>query len=242
MRTRICLASALALMAAGLVRSGEESARSLVDKAIEAAGGAKTLAKHQAATWNEKGTYYGMGDGLPYTATYAVQWPKQTRMEVKDVFTVVLNGDKGWKKGQDETKEMTKEELDQQGHELKAGWIASLLPLNDRAFTLKKLGDIKVEDQAAAGVLVTRKAHPDVKLYFDKNTGLLVKTEHRAKAAEEEFKEVTQETYLSDYREVDGAKVPHKIVVKRDGKNYVEAEVSNYKAKGKLDNSVFAQP
>lgn len=40
----------------------QQDAWALVDKAI---GGAKRLAKYNAATWEEKGTYYGMGDGLP---------------------------------------------------------------------------------------------------------------------------------------------------------------------------------
>jgi len=244
MRTRVCIASgiAIAFLATGLVWSGEDTARTLVDKAIKAAGGAKMLAKHNAATWNEKGTYYGMGDGLPYTATYAVQWPRQSRMEIKGVFTIVLNGDKGWMKGMDGTKEMGKKELEQQQAELRVGWVSSLLPLKDKAFKLAALEEIKVNDQPAAGVLVTRKGYPDIKLYFDKKTGLPVKTEHRAKAAEKKFMEVNQETYLSDYREVGGANIPHKIVVKRDGKNFVEAELSDYEAKGKLPDSVFAEP
>jgi outer membrane lipoprotein-sorting protein len=242
MRTRVCIASGVLLLATGLVWSDDESARSLVDKAIQAAGGAKNLAKHKAATFSEKGTYYGMGDGLPFSGKYAIQRPKQFRMEIVDVFTIVLNGDKGWMKSQDNTKELSKEELQQQQTEARAGAIGSLLPLKNKAFNLKKLEDVKVDGKAAAGILVIRKGYPEVKLYFDKKTGLLVKGEHKTKSSEEMFKEVNQETYFSDYREIDGAKIAHKLVIKRDGKNYVEGEISDYEAKGKLDDSVFAQP
>jgi hypothetical protein len=244
MRTRVCIASGIAVMllATGLVRSDDDSARSLVDKAIEAAGGAKNLAKHNAAVFTEKGTYYGMGDGLPFIGKYSIQRPKQFRMEIAEVFTVVLNGDKGWMKSQGNTKELNKEELEQQQTEARAGAIGSLLPLRNKKFNLKKLDDAKVNGKSAAAILVSRKGYPEVKLYFDKKTGLLVKGEHKTKSSEEEFKVVNQETYLSDYREVDGAKIAHKIVIKRDGKNYVEAEITEYEAKGKLDASVFAQP
>jgi hypothetical protein len=242
MPMRIFSGLVVALTVGGLVWSGEDDARSLVAKAIKAAGGAKNLAKHNAATWAEKGTYYGMGEGLPYTAKYAVQWPNQSRMEIQGVFTIVLNGDKGWMKGMDGTKAMGKKELEQQKDELRAGWISSLLPLKDKAFTLKQIEGTKVDGRPAAGVVVTRKGYPEVKLYFDKETGLLVKAAHRAKSAEQGFKEVSQEAYLSDYREVAGAKIPHKVVVKRDGKNFVEAEMSGYEAKGKLPDSVFGEP
>jgi hypothetical protein len=244
MRTRVCIASGIGVMllATGLVWSDDESARSLVDKAIQAAGGAKNLAKHKAFTFSEKGTYYGMGDGLPFEGKYAVQRPKQFRMVIKDVFTIVLNGDKGWVKSPNDTKEMNEDELQQQQIEARAGWITTLLPLKDKAFNLKKLEDVEVDGKAAAGVLVSRKGYPDVKIYFDKKSGLVVKSAHQAKSSEENFKEVNQETYLSDYREVAGAQVAHKIVIKRDGKNYVEGEISGYEAKGKLDDTVFAQP
>ena len=75
---------------------GDDGARAVVNKAIKAAGGEKALTKHQAATWTEKGTYYGMGDGLPFTGKYAMQLPDKFRMEVEGVFTLVINGKKGW--------------------------------------------------------------------------------------------------------------------------------------------------
>jgi hypothetical protein len=53
---------------------------------------------------------------------------------------------------------------------------------------------------------------------------------------------VTAEIYYSKYEEIDGARVPTRFVMKRDGKLYVEADVSDYKAVGKLDDAVFAKP
>src|SRR5205807_2708706 len=75
-----------------LVCAGEDDARAIVNKAIQAAGGEKKLAKHNAVTMKEKGTYYGMGEGLPYTGNYSFQWPNQFRMEIEGVFLIVVNG------------------------------------------------------------------------------------------------------------------------------------------------------
>jgi hypothetical protein len=236
------LAGILILGGGNLIRSGENSdGRALVEKAIKATGGADKLAKHTSATFKGKGTYYGMGDGLPYAGSYAYQWPDKFRMEIEGVFTIVLNGDKGWIKEGGETKDMTKEQLTQQLHDQKAGWMTTLLPLKDKAFQIKAIGEAKVGKQEALGVKVTRKDYPEVALYFDKKTGFLVKSTFRTKSPEQKFKEVTQDTYYHNYRDVDGVKLPTKMVVNRDGKVFVEEEVSDYKA-GKVDPKLFAKP
>lgn len=238
---------ALALVAVfGLIsaaRSGDgDKAREIVAKAIKASGGEKNLMKHNAVTWKEKGTYYGMGEGIPYTGSYAVQWPGQFRMDIEGVFTIVLDGDKGWMSAGGETKEMSKDELAVQTTARKAGWITMLTPLSDKAFQLTALGDVQIDKQAAAGVKVTRNDYPEVKLYFDKKSGLLIKSEYRNRSPEQAFKEITQEAFYHDHRAVDGAQVPRKMVLKHDGKLFVEAENTDYQAHGKLDAKRFAKP
>ena len=245
MRRRLSMLTAAGMVFAwtGIVCSGDEqTARAIVDKAIQAAGGEAVMAKHAAATFKEKGTYHGLGQPFPYTGSYAVQWPNQFRMEIPDAFLIVVNGDKGWVKAMGETKDMSKEELAAQQSDLRAEWISSLLPLKDKAFSLTALGEIKVDDTPAVGVKITRKDYPEVKLYFDKKTNLLVKSEYKTKLPEQQYKEALAENYFSNYKEFDGAKVSTKMVMKRDGKVYVEAEVTEYKAAGKLDSKMFDRP
>ena len=244
MRKLLCTSVAIVFVLAAMAPSRADDAadaRAIIDKAIKASGGEAKLAKFKGQTFNEKGTYYGMGKGLPYSGNYAFQWPDKFRLEIEDVFITVLDGDKGWIKKDGETKEMTKEQLSLEQHQQKAGWIATLLPLSDKAFQVKAIGEAKVDKQDALEVKVTRKDFPDVSLYFDKNSGLLIKSSFRTKSPEQEFKEVTQDNYYSNFRVVDGAKLPSKMVIKRDDKLFVEEEVSDYKA-GKVNAKVFAKP
>src|SRR5262245_22370935 len=74
-----------------------DQARAIVDKAIKAMGGEEKLAKFKNHTWQMKGTYYGQGDGLPFTASYAASFPDKFRFEVEGFMIVVLNGDHGWR-------------------------------------------------------------------------------------------------------------------------------------------------
>jgi hypothetical protein len=239
----VLFAGCLLLVMTGLARPGSDpSPNAIIAKVIKAMGGEANLAKHKAATWTEKGTYYGMGDGLPFTAKYSMQMPDKFRMEIPDVFTIVYAGDKGWIGTAGNTKEMTAMELAAQTNDHRAGFIALVLPLKDKAFTLKAVPGIKVEGRPAVGIQVTRKDYPEVKLYFDAETHLPARMVWPSKAAEEKFKDVTAEMLYSKYKEIDGVQVPTHLVLKRDGKLFVEADVSDHKAVGKLDDKVFAKP
>jgi hypothetical protein len=152
------LVSCLVLGFAGVARADDQAdCRAVVDKAIKALGGQGKLSKYKAATWKEKGVYHGMGTPLPYMGKYAVQWPGQFRMEIEGVFTIVLNGDKGWVKTEGgEVTEMTKDQLAEQKEQHYAGWVTRLLPLKDKAFQLAPLGESKVGDRTAVGVKVSQ--------------------------------------------------------------------------------------
>jgi hypothetical protein len=234
------LASSL-LLVAGVSRADDKDCLAIIDKAIKAVGGAERLAKYKAQTWKEKGTFYGEGAAQPYTGNYAVQWPDQFRMEIEGVFTLVLNGDKGSFKEGGKVQEMSKEQLAQQKESQYAGWVTTLLPLKEQAFQLSSLGESKVGNRPVVGVKVAHAGHNDIKLYFDKETGLLLRFEYRFKNART-GKDAEMVTLGSDFKEFNGLKFPTKIDMKQDGKNFVEAQILEVKPLEKLDPSLFAKP
>jgi outer membrane lipoprotein-sorting protein len=236
------LASVLLVAAGTAARADEASPKAIIERAVKAQGGEEKLAKFNAHTFTEKGKFYGMGDGIDYEGKYAVQFPDKFKMEIQNFFVLVLDGDKGWMTMNGNTEELTGDKLKDQKEERYASWVSSLLPLlKDNDFTLAALPETRVADKPAIGVKVSRKDHRDVKLYFDKGTGMLVKMEHRAKD-EQANAEVDEEVTISDYKDFDGAQMPTKIVMKRDGKLFVEAEVQDLKPAEKLDKSTFAKP
>jgi hypothetical protein len=233
----------LALAGAASVRADAPTEpRAVIDKAIKALGGAEKLAKFKADTRTDKGTYYGTGAGLPYTGKYAHVYPDKLRMDIENIFLIVVNGDQGWVAANGATDDLTKDQLAEQKDQLYAEWVAMLVPLKDKAFTLTALGEVKVADRPAVGVKVSRQGRRDVRLFFDKETGLLVKRDYKVNAADMDGKEVTQEVLLSDYQETAGLKFPRKVVVNRDGKLYAEVEIVDWKPAEKLDDKLFAKP
>ena len=82
-------------------------------------------------------------------------------------------------------------------------------------------------------------AKPDVTLFFDKQTSLLVKCETRL--TDPNNKEITVEFSYSDFKDVDGVKHPMKIKFKAEGGEF-GIEISEIQPKDKVDDSEFAKP
>jgi hypothetical protein len=222
-------------------------ARALVDKAVKAQGGAE-LAKFSAITVRMKGTVQVMGQAVAFTGEAIGSGPDRQKVDLEveaggQKFRVVhvLNGNKGWTRVGDETKALDKDELAEAKEQAHAGWVATLVPLKDKTFTLATVGEIKVDGRAAAGVKVSHKGRRDVDLYFDKETGLLVKSETRVKD-EGSGQEVTEETVYSDYKEVQGTRQAMKFTAKRDGKAYIDGEAISYELAEKPAASAFDKP
>jgi len=250
MRWQLTAALAAGLVAVGALHADDQAEmRAVIDKAIKAHGGAAALDRDQAVTARSTGKYYGMGEGIPYTMTASHQRPDKYRVEISvevmgKTFNLVqiFNGDKGWIVLDGKTVEAPKGAIDavrQQGYESD---VARLVPLRDKAFKLSPLGEVQVEGRPAVGVLVQKQGQTDVNLFFDKEKGLLVKMESRARDPMAPDTEFTNETFLSDYRKVGDQMVPFKATIKRDGKLYVEDEKSEVTAVPKLDDSLFAKP
>jgi hypothetical protein len=81
-------------------------------------------------------------------------------------------------------------------------YISRLVPLlQDPSYRIEVLRESKVGDRPAAVLQVLAKGLPDVRLYFEKASGQLIKAEHQRPDPKSK-KLVLHETYLSDYREV----------------------------------------
>jgi hypothetical protein len=229
-------------------RADDQAAvNSVVDKAIKASGGEGKLAKYKAAMWKGKGKINVGGVEIDFAVEAAVQPPKESRVKSEGEFSgtkferlQVVNGDKGWINLSGNTEDMPEDQLTAAKEDLYAGWVATLVPLKDAAFKLAPLPEIKVGNRPAAGVKVSHQRHKDINLYFDKEKGLLVKVQRRVK--DMMGQEVEQETFYTDYKEHNGIQHPSKQKTKRDGSDFLQIEITEYKPVEQLDASLFAKP
>ncbi len=258
MRTMFgAILTGLVLVLAGPARADDQAElKAFIDKAVKAAGGEANLAKYRASAWKAKGKIHVMGASLDYTGEWHEFDDAKARFSIDlDVMgqqirqTNVVNGDKGWIKisvgGMDVMNDqMTKEMLDEAKEEFHHGRILSLraFALKDKDLELSPVGEVKVNDKPCLGIRVTKNGRRDVSLFFDKETHLLLKAQMRVKDFTVGGNEVDQEFLFSDYKDFGGLKQAVKFVMNRDGKPFLDAEVTEYKHEEKLDDSLFQKP
>ena len=242
--------SALILLAVGPdLRADEPDAKAIVTKAVKAMG-YKDDGKPLNMTWRDNGAVNIGGMKIDYTADFAFRAPDALRFEMMvDIMgmrfkiTGVIAGDKVWEAADGKVEESADEKKEQSQAMAYHLWVVSLTQLtHDKDFKLSSVVGKKVDDKPTLGVIVERKDKPVVTLYFDKETGLLAKSEINVKDELQGWKQVLEETYYENYKEEDGRKVFGKYRVVRDGNTFIDGKTSDVKMPEKLDAKLFEKP
>jgi hypothetical protein len=230
--------------------AADEPPADVIKRAIEAHGGMERLSKIQADWFKIKGWISSDGSkGRPFTAETFVQLPDQLKSVIelagddrKVTVVQTVDGDTAWVTidGVPQAK-INASALAEMRAVQHLDRITRLVPLlTDKKYDVSALGESKVNGQTAIGIKVQCKGHREVRLFFDKNTNLLVKAEHRLD--DRRNKEVRQEEYYSDFKEFAGFKRPTKLSVYRDGKKMMEAELVEVKYYERFGEKIFAKP
>ena len=167
---------------------------------------------------------------VPFKTEETVRFPDHCRVDLdlgRTRLVVVLNGDKGWMQAGGATQPMNKDTYAERRDELYVWWLMTLTPLLKDGFELKPLADAKVNDKEAAVVKVSRKDRPDVRLYFDKKSGLLIKIARRGQNA---GVPINMEYHYSDHKDYDGVKWPGKELTTMNGTKLSEVKFTSYKS------------
>lgn len=226
------LAVTLGLLLAGLAR-GDESPRQLLERACAAHGGRPTLARAHAERLTLKGTIHVGAASVPFAEDRAVQLPARYRSEVRVTqgsasHSVVhaLDGDKAaiWVDGREAPVTATHRAQLLQAMQLSLAMKLAPL-LDDPSFAFFGMGRFSLDGRPVVGVRVVGKLQRDLTLYFDEATARLVRSDHLVDGPG--GKDVRQEAHYSDYRELGGHPRPCKVVVFRDGKKVMDAEITD---------------
>lgn len=249
MRSMLCTVVAVVAVTPAIQADDAADARAIVENGIKAIG-YKVNEKPATMTWKDKGQFTGGGLTMNYTADFAFQVPDKYRFGVnaelegmKVTFIAVANGNKAWEAALGMSQEMTGDKLQYFIDQVYTLNVTMLWPLlADKEFKLATAGEKDVGGKKAVGVKVTRDKKPTVTLYFDNATGLLVKSEATVKDEFQGWKEVPEETYYEDYKDVGGKKFFAKMRIVRDGKPMIVSILSDHKLADKLDPKLFDKP
>ncbi len=231
----------------GWVRA-DDNANALVEKAINALGGAEKWGAVKGATWKGKGKLNFGGNENAFMSKTIIQDLDHFRSEfegevmgnkVKGV--TVVAGDKGWRQFSGMTMELDKDALANEKRNVYLLMIATMPSImKDKGFKVEPAGEEKVGDKPAVGVKVTAPDGKDFKIYFDKESGLPVRLV--AKVAGFTGDEANQETTMGDYKDFDGIKKATKTEIKRDGEKFLTQEITEFKVLDKIPPETFTEP
>jgi hypothetical protein len=243
--TRLVLAGLL-VVACHFAQAQEPEPKTLIEQAIKAHGGADELKKTTVSVSQFKGKIQSPVGELDVSGEIASDKDQRQRVSLQfevmgvkvDVLTVLKN-DGGWAKANDTVIDLNADQIAEAREQTHAQWVASLVPLLGPEYKLAGRGEVKVQDKPAFGVIVSRADRRDVQLFFDKESHLLVKTEQRVK--DDTGKEMTQESFYSNFQEKD-ARQPMRLLVRRDDMPYMDAEITSFQTRAKLEDSLFEKP
>jgi hypothetical protein len=227
--------------------AAQEDVKAILEKAVKAHGGKENLAKMNAVNSKSKGKIEIYG-GLNFFQEATTNLPKQ----FKEIISLDTNGKtytnitvfddgKAWASANGEPVNLDEKLLEEIKQARNLMELSSLRFVDNKDYTVTPLGDSKVSEKPVVGVKVTRQGYRDANLYFSKDTGLLSMMANQVYDPIT-MKDTTEERQILSYQDVNGLKVPKRIVVKRDGKPYVDAEVTEFKILDKVDPAVFAKP
>jgi outer membrane lipoprotein-sorting protein len=250
MRKPLFGATVVAMMLCAAARADDQAeAKAILDAGIKAHGGEAALSKFVGMYFKVKGTAYDEDKKkTPLSYEWFIQGEDKERTvsldeDNKVTEVEVVNGKEGWvKEGDQASENLSSEQLESRREIIYLNWATMLVPSKVEGFRLSLLDETTVAGRKAVGILVSHDKHGPLKLYFDKETHLLVKYERKFKNVEV-GKEFEEECVYSDYKDVQETKQPVKIEVSWNGMKLCDLQISEMKLSEKpLDEKLFTKP
>ena len=246
-RSMLFVGIAVVLGCRTAVRAQEPRPEEIIDKAIRAHGGEEKLAGLSAFTLKERMVY---PDAATWDNQIVVQLPGRYRWErtissggKSSTSLIVLDGEQGWMKQNDVVTPYPRT--------LIASFWKYTIPYEGPRSILRcgrgqepggqftTTGEGTVEGRPAVGLRMKLEGGPEATWYFDKETGLLLKTEQGTKRFEGE--DNVQVTLYGDYQTFDGFPMARKVTSHRDGKLAFTTELIDFQAASPSEGT-FAKP
>ena len=218
--------------------------KAMIDRAIRAGGGAEKIGKFRAMSF--KATAKFTDDGVDEVhITGVLQDAEHFRVvqgaKFQDI--VVINGNKAWIKATGDAKatELLVKDIGELANFFHAVCMPDLLgALKQKPYTLTGHAEDKVNGKPAVGLRVKHAKHEEVLLFFEKETGLPIKTKVSINSGTDAKR--TYEFFFRDYKEFQGVKHFTKIEMHHDGKRMGEYHINELKLLEKTEPGAFDRP
>lgn len=216
-----------------------QSAEKIVDSHIKALGGQANIDKIQSMKMEARMNAQGME--IPMVQ-YVVK-PDKLRMEI--VFSGMTmiqtyNGKEGWKvmpfSGSTEPEKMNDDEVEALKEQV--DFAGSLASYKKKGGKLSYVGKEDLEGTEVHVLKVSKDTIVET-FYLDASSFMIQKQVTKVK---QQDKEVETETYLSNYKEIEGLQFPFSIETKMEGTVVAQVTVDKIELNQKIDDTLFDKP
>jgi HEAT repeat protein len=221
MRRLLPFAALALLLAAAPLSRADDDPRAIIERAVKALGGLEKLEQVKAVHRRSRGVYHE--GNIVFSGESHSQSPDRLRLVINSRDPddpqrrmLVLEGDKGWLRVAGTVIDLDEEmqaRFKQARYSDRVSGLVALLKDKEKKYTLTTLGESKVKGKPAVGVKVASAGHTDIELYFDKETGLLMKSAQRVTEPRKD-NDALHEWYFSDYKVLDLA-APDEALLKK---------------------------
>ena len=215
----------------------------LVARHIEAKGGLDNLQAIQSLKWT--GSSEIMGENIAYTLYQKRPNRVRTKMDMASMgeMTSGYDGETAWSINPMQGGGAQVMPEGQAGQIINQADIDGMLVgYKDKGITLDLVGEEEVQGSNAYKLKVTRANGPDIHLFLDASSYLIVKQESEG----QDFQSggtITIESFLTDYREVDGVMFAFAQETEIGGGQFTwKVEYSDVEVNGEMDDALFAMP
>jgi hypothetical protein len=190
-----------------------------------------------------RGTFQGKRERVDLSVSNCQKGDDRGRLEFqgpdKSWNLIVDDGHEAWAQTAKGVRPVRGDELAVERRGLYVEWVHTLWPLRERDLRLTPLRRRNVRGATAIGVKVSRDGQPDVELYFDTTSWLVVELAWHDTTPEHET--VYDEHFYSAWRTADGVHYASHVETSRDGK---PRHVSDFEATfpDELSDDQFRKP
>lgn len=254
-RTWLLVLIGLILIATRLQAQPTGKTKELINKAIQAHGGAEALDKLATATWKGRGLLYRDRDGkedkpLPFYGDWSAVLPENYRYTYafKGIggrlpLTTGLLGEKAWRtlrpdRGADD---LPNEQMKMVKDDAHAWYVSRLVPLLGGDYQLMTLPTTQRDNHFILGLKVDRKSYKTIYLFFDRQSNLLTYMDRKVFDPEKK-QEILQETSYANFKLMGGANLPQSIVMRQGKKLVMELDIDTLTPMDSLPHKLFEKP
>ena len=213
--------------------------RAILQQAILSAGGQDAFNRIRSFTIKTESEIVQAESRLQLTVTETVLLPDKTRqvMELAAGTRIqVLNRESGWKRIGKKVSDLSNIEK----REMQRGLFRDVINLfkswQNADFTVSYFGTEILAGKTAYVLHIRNRSGDFFNLYVNAETYLIDKKAYQGAA---EAGLATFEEIYSDYREVDGIKLPFKTVIRTNGRKFMESKVLQARLNVDVDDSFF---